>query len=446
MIVILGAGLAGLAAAYHLRRAGRTDVVILEREAKPGGLTRSEHIDGYTFDYTGHFLHFRRPEIQEWVMSLCGDNMHRVARQAWIHSRGVDTPYPFQANTYGLPAEVVKECLIGFIEASIAAGDATAAAAPDPAEVIFEDWILATFGRGIAKHFMIPYNTKLWTIPPHEMTCEWMGRFVPRPTLEEVIDGALFDRRDRAFGYNAYFWYPIEGGIQVLPAALLGGAGPVVLDTEVNGIDLRRRRVHVRDGAPVEYETLISTLPLDRFVGLLKPAPDEVRNAGGKLRHNSVLSVNLGIEGRQVSDRNWVYFPEPEYIFYRLGFPTNSSPRVAPPGASSVTAEVAFSGARPIDRGDCVRRVKRDLERVGILRPGDRIGVEVTFEIPCAYVLYDRARKRSVAEVQRFLESQGIYSIGRYGAWEYSSMEDAIVHGKETAERLLRAEEAEATR
>jgi len=442
MIVILGAGLAGLTAAHHLRRAGRDDVVILEREERAGGLCRSEHLDGYTFDYTGHYLHFRRPAIRDWVMGLAGDNIHEVTRKAWIYSHDVYTPYPFQANTFGLPPAVVRECLLGFIEAAIAAGPATGRgpAANDPG-LNFEDWILATLGPGIAKHFMIPYNTKLWTIPPREMTTEWMGRFVPRPTIEEVVDGALIDRRDRPFGYNAHFLYPIAGGIQVLPDAIARGAGEIRLATVVTAIDPEKRELRLRDfDAPLVYETLITTMPLDGLVHMLDPLPDQVRAAGGRLRHNSVLSVNLGVAGRELSPHNWVYFPEPEFSFYRLGFPSNSSPRVAPPGASSVTAEVAFSAARPLDRAATVRQVKADLERIGILRRGERIEVEAIFEIPCAYVLYDHARRGAVDSIQAYLRSRGILSVGRYGAWEYSSMEDAITGGREAAELILNAE------
>jgi protoporphyrinogen oxidase len=440
MIVILGAGLAGLTAAYHLRRAGLDEVTVIERETRPGGLCRSEYVDGYTFDYTGHYLHFRRPEVRDWVMSLTGDKLAKVVRRAWIYSNNVYTPYPFQANTHGLPADVVKECVLGFVEAAMAAtanGGRPASGDPD---CNFEDWILETLGTGIAKHFMIPYNTKLWTIPPREMTTEWMGRYVPRPTLEEVIEGALVDRRDRPFGYNAHFLYPQRGGIQVLPDAIAREAGPVQLGTEVERIDLAKRRVHVRDGEPIEYESLITTLPLHTLLCMLAPLPDAVARAGGKLRHNSVLSVNIGVEGRKLSDHNWIYFPEPEYSFYRLGFPSNSSPQVAPPGASSVTAEVAFSDRRPIDVAATVKQVKADLERVGILKRGDPIGVEVNFEIPCAYVLYDHDRRRSLAEIQRYLRSQNVHSVGRYGSWEYSSMEDAIASGKEAAELLLGAE------
>jgi protoporphyrinogen oxidase len=442
VIVILGAGLAGLTAAGHLRRAGRTDLLVLEREARAGGLCRSEQVDGYTFDYTGHFLHFRRPEIQSWVSGLVGDNLHKVVRRAVIYSSGTYTPYPFQANTHGLPTEVVKECVLGFVEATVKAQvSGQTGSTTDNPDQSFEDWILNTLGTGIAKHFMIPYNTKLWTIPPKEMTTEWMGRFVPRPTLEEVIDGALVDRRDKPFGYNAYFFYPVAGGIQVLPNALTPEAGPIRLKTEVTAIDVAKRQLTLKDQAPVHYETLISTMPLKTLVSMLRPVPDEIRSYGLKLRHNAVLSVNIGVEGRQLSEHNWVYFPGSETVFYRLGFPSNSSPNVTPAGASSVTAEIAYSDARPLgDRAAVIRQVKADLERIGVLRRGDRIGVEACFDIPCAYVLYDRERRRAVAEIHRWLNEHGIHSVGRYGGWEYSSMEDAIWSGKEIAERVARVE------
>jgi protoporphyrinogen oxidase len=444
LIVILGAGLAGLTAAGHLRRAGRKDVRVLERESRAGGLCRSEQVSGYTFDYTGHFLHFRRPEVQSWVTSLCGDNLHQVIRRAWIYSGGVYTPYPFQANTHGLPTDVVKECVLGFVEATLKARvDGRTGSTTDDPEQSFEDWILSTLGTGIAKHFMFPYNTKLWTIPPKEMTTEWMGRFVPRPSLEEVVDGALVDRRDKPFGYNAHFWYPVSGGIQVLPNALVPEAGALELEREVTAIDYKKRRIELKDREPVEYETLISTMPLKSLVAMLRPTPDEIRGHGLKLRHKSVLSVNIGVEGRQLSEHNWVYFPGPETLFYRLGFPSNSSPNVTPKGASSVTAEVSYSDARPLgDRAAVIRQVRADLEKVGILRRGDRIGVEACFDIPCAYVLYDRERRRAVSAIHAFLSRHGIHSVGRYGGWEYSSMEDAIWSGKEVAERVASVEAA----
>jgi protoporphyrinogen oxidase len=215
-VVVLGAGLTGLSAAYYLREAGHRAVRLCEREGEPGGLVRTKTLsyEGYVykFDFTGHFLHLRDPEIKELIGKCIPVGLDFVERDAWIYSHGVFTPYPFQTNLHGLPLSVVNECLLGYIAAR--AKDAGLGHEP-PAD--FEEWILRGVGEGIAKYFMIPYNTKLWGVPPSEMTTDWMNRFVPPAPMEKVVAGAL-GLRDESAGYNASFQYPREGGIQFMMA------------------------------------------------------------------------------------------------------------------------------------------------------------------------------------------------------------------------------------
>ena len=160
-VVILGGGLAGLSTALHLQKAGWHDYHILEKDSRIGGMTRSESVQGFTFDYTGHVLHFKDQANKELVLQLLGENIHFVQRNSWVFSKGVYTRYPFQTNTYGLPKEVIKDCVQGFIEAQyLRANDrdqilAARAPSPEPAEESFEEWIHTHFGRGIGKHFMI---------------------------------------------------------------------------------------------------------------------------------------------------------------------------------------------------------------------------------------------------------------------------------------------------
>ncbi|MBM3804009.1 MAG: hypothetical protein FJW26_17045 [Acidimicrobiia bacterium] len=114
---ILGGGLAGLSTLWHLQRSGHERSHLFEKNSRVGGLTRSEHIDGFTFDYTGHLLHFKNEAVRQLVSALLGDNLHSVVRNSWIFSKGVYTRYPFQTNLYGLPPEVIKECILGFVAA-----------------------------------------------------------------------------------------------------------------------------------------------------------------------------------------------------------------------------------------------------------------------------------------------------------------------------------------
>ena len=210
-VLILGAGLAGLSAAWHLQRRGIA-CQIFEKESEIGGLCRSKRIDGFTFDYDGHLLHFKHRYAFKLVKNLLGDNLIEHQRSAWVYAFGRYGQYPFQANLYGLPKSMVQDCLLGFINAY------NNGSKRKDNHRSFYKWIMQTFGAGIARHFMLPYNKKFWTVPARELTCEWLDGFIPIPSLRQMIEGTLEESK-RKFGYNARFWYPKKGGIEELPSA-----------------------------------------------------------------------------------------------------------------------------------------------------------------------------------------------------------------------------------
>src|SRR4051794_12951890 len=189
-VVILGGGLTGISTAYHLKRPW----LLLEKEGRLGGHARTDETRGFHFDKTGHWLHLRDPYVKQLIDELLPGQMVRVERKARIFSHGVLTRFPFQANLYGLPPDVVSECLIEFVRA------ATNPKSLEPA-ANFEDFCLKKFGQGISKHFMIPYNHKLWGVHPREITSAWCSRFVPIPKMEDVIRGAVGDVPPE-MGYN----------------------------------------------------------------------------------------------------------------------------------------------------------------------------------------------------------------------------------------------------
>ncbi|MFQ5719565.1 MAG: protoporphyrinogen/coproporphyrinogen oxidase [Acidobacteriota bacterium] len=430
-VVVVGGGLAGLSTAYHLQ-ASRA-VTLLEQADRLGGLTRSFHVDGFTFDVTGHLLHLRRAAVRALFDRILPDGMARIERRSFIHSHGVETDYPFQANLYGLPPEVVRDCLVGFI-------DTIKGTPADPqalAEGSFHDWALATFGRGIAEHFLFPYNRKLWCRDLHEVTAEWVSWSVPRPDLAEVIGGAL-GIKNRGMGYNPIFQYPIAGGIEVLPDALaahLEGVD-VRLETPVEVVDVASRCVRTASGGTVPYDALVSTMPLPVLAARASGLPADLRTAARGLAATQVINVNLGIDRADLTDKHWIYYPEDRFVFYRVGSPTAFCSASAPPGCSSLYVEVA---RRQVGRGDVdglVRRVKTDLVACGLLRPADRVIAEHVVVVDPAYVVFDRHRRQAVGPLLDWFAAHGIHSIGRYGRWEYGSMEDAVHQGMEIAARL----------
>jgi protoporphyrinogen oxidase len=430
MILIIGAGLAGLSTAYHLRdRACR----VMEKEREAGGLCRSYQMDGFTFDYTGHLLHFRQAAIRELVEGLLAGQLDKHSRRSYIYSHKTYTEYPYQVNTHGLPPDVVRECLLGFI--------ATLTAPPSglkPEERSFRQWILESLGEGFAKHFMVPFNEKLWQVPLDELTSDWVSWLVPKPDLKDVVNGAL-GIKDKAFGYNPSFLYPRRGGIGALPRAFLGGVKDIVYGSELIEVDTARRQAVFRDGRVEPYETLVSTMPVPELIRRCPDLPKPIREAAEGLRCASVYNINLGVAREQVSDKHWIYFPEAEYPFYRAGFPMNFSPALGRPGCSSLYVEVSHRPEAVTPPAELLAQVRAGLERAGIFRPDDRIVVADVKDIRYAYVLFDRHRARALPAILAELESRGIHSIGRYGRWEHTSMEDAIAQGRQLAEKLRAA-------
>jgi len=434
MILVLGAGLTGLSTAFHLSaRPGGADYRLVEREREPGGLARSMDADGFVFDFTGHLLHLRDPGVRALVDRLLPGGLAGHSRRAFVFSKGVLTPYPFQANTFGLPADVVRECVEGFVETLIE--EARYKGAPGvearASGLSFHDWVLRTFGRGIARHFMFPYNEKLWRRDLRELSSEWVAWSIPKPSLGDVIAGAV-GRSDKAFGYNPSFLYPRADGIRALPNAFLGHVRPPELGRRAVAVDLARRAVRLDDGETVGYEALISTLPLPELVAMAAPVPEAMREAAARLDYVSVCNANVGLEGATVPDAHWIYFPEPEFPFYRMGVPTNLSAAVAPPGAAALSFEASYrrdaAPAGGFDEAALAAAVSAGVVTGAVRRLTSRV-----LHLRYGYVVFDEHRRRHLPAILDFLERHGVRSTGRYGAWEYSSMEDAIRHGREAA-------------
>jgi len=423
-VVVIGAGLAGVSAAYHLQE---YSPILFERESSIGGLCRSFNQDGFTFDCTGHLIHLKNAYVKELVARLLPDAFNSHERFAAIYSQSTMTPYPFQANTFGLPAEVVKECVVGFVE--------TLQAPPNGGPKNFHEWVLKTFGSGIAKHFMLPYNEKFWKQDLSTITADWVSWSIPKPSLDEVVNGAL-GLTNKGMGYNPRFIYPKTGGIECLPLALARPVRRVHLNETLESIDPKRKVVRMASGREEPYDSLITTLPLPETFRLLKDTPETLRYAASLLRAIGVFNINIGIDRPNVSDQHWIYYPEGQYIFSRVGFPMNFSTAVAPAGTSSMYIEITYQPGQKPNPEEAYARSIADLQRCGILRESDRILTRLDLDIKTAYIVFDEHRQTHLQSLIGYLESRDIHTAGRYGQWDYYSMEDSIRSGKTIAEKV----------
>lgn len=420
-VAVLGGGLTGLSASLHLRRAG-VPHRLFEREPVAGGHAVTSEEQGFRFDRTGHLLHLRDPEMQALAGELLRPEQYRkIQRRSAVFSHGVYTRYPFQANTFGLPPEVAYECLAGFLEAHFAPHEA--------APKNFEDYCLMHFGAGISKHFMLPYNARLWGVPPSEVTSDWCERFVPLPRLEDVLRGAVGAQAPE-LGYNASFWYP-ELGIGTFSAALAQRT-PVELSRAPRAVDLARRLL-VFDDEQVPFDVLVSSIPLPALLRLLSEVPEPVARAARKLRSTHLHYFDLGLSVPNRNPYHWIYVPEDRYPFYRVGCYSHFSDKLAPAGKSSLYVELAERRASSPERA--LEGVIRGLRELGLLRSEHDIELWRLRTIDYAYVIYDQHHRAALDVIEPFLAEQRIISSGRYGAWNYSSMEDALLMGRSAARR-----------
>lgn len=428
-IVILGGGLTGVSAAYHLEQKGFHDYKLFEMESELGGLCRSVTQDGFTFDYTGHLLHVNDPYFHTLIASLIGfDQFNVINRRSFVYSHDTYTPYPYQINLRGLPTNVVADCIKGYVTRHEHIKKPRT----------FIEWALKHFGAGFARHFFVPYQRKIFAHDLNNITASWTGRFVPNTSLEEIIEGITKENKP-AVGYNAQFLYPKRGGIAswVTTFAQHVQAKPYLLHTVVK-IDIKQKLIFFDNGHVEPYKHIVTTIPLDRLLNLLVGKNSRIFNhAASKLLCNSVLNFNLGFARADVSEKHWIYFPEKKYPFYRLGFPHNFSEQLVPSGCSSLYGEIAYINRPDAWKKNAVHNaIKKTVELLGINKSD--IITQKIIDIPRAYVIYDHWREKNLAKLLHTLEQEHIYSIvGRYGAWKYSSMQEAVLDGKQIADRLL---------
>jgi protoporphyrinogen oxidase len=427
-IVVIGGGPAGLSAAIEAERLGAT-AIVLEAEDVAGGLTRSFTLDGYTFDCSGHLLHLADPEAIALVDRATEEaDWNRIERDSVIFIDGAIVPYPFQLHLAHAPEAVRHECLALLPQ--------RAPAHPAGLEDSFADWIDATLGPGIGRHFMVPYNEKLSTVPVGELTCEWLGRFVPQPSLEEIRVGAEA-RRTVQTGYNRSFLYPSHGGIAMLSAGLAGLVPNLRTGQRVVAVDCGQRAVRTADGGEFGFRrAVVSTMPLPQLAGIVSPGEEELEQRKA-LRANVVTCVNLGIRNAnpELSRYQWIYLPGREFAAYRVGFYKRFADSMAPPNREGLYVEIAHGAGA--EEGRLIEDAISDIVRLGVIAgPGD-VETVLPVRIDSAYVIHDDRTASVRSTLHEALRRGDVLVAGRYGNWEYSAMEDAMVGGLRVAKEAL---------
>ncbi len=449
-VVVVGVGPCGIGCVRELDRLGAAapgQVLVLEAADRAGGLGASV-VDpaGFTWDRGGHVVFSHHGEFDRLLVEVLGDDVLHHDRSSWVLADGTWVPYPFQNNLHRLGPDAAHDCLTGMIDAAHRGGPVAGAAAGEAggaAELDFASWIQATFGPGVARRFLTPYNTKVWATDPAAMGAGWIAERVSVADWRTVLANTLAGRDDVAWGPNNRFAFPATGGTGEIWTRAAAPLAPLIrYGAAVDRVHAGERWVEAA-GRRTSFDHLVTTMPLDRLVACTADAPDEVREAAATLVHNTVHVVGVGVEAPLTDDRSWLYFPDPEVPFYRA---TNFA-KYAPanvPGAdttrySSWMCEVASSAThpRPLDRIGA--EVVDALRRVGLVAAGSPIASLHVEELPYAYPVPTLGRDAALAVIQPWLDAHGIHARGRFGTWRYEigNMDHAVKMGIDVARRIV---------
>ncbi len=424
---IIGAGLSGLSLAYHLEKKGDKEYILFESSSEVGGICKSIRKDGFIFDFGPHNLHLIDSEVRRLIKELFQDNLLLKVRKGGILLKKKIIPYPFQYNLYHLDKEIKEECLKGVVEAQNTS--------KNNSPKNFDEWIKMNLGEGIAKWFMVPYNKKCFCVDTKEITLDFLGRHIPNPSFEEIKQGAISDMSDTKAGYYYQFYYPKEGGIDLLSKSLAEKINNIKLRERVIKINLNERRLFTNK-SNYPFVNLISTLPITELVKLIEDVPEHVRTAIRNIKFNKVCVVLLGINRPRISDYHFLYLPEEDTLSYRISFPMNSTDNMTPPNMSSICAEYSYLEDKKFTNEEILERTIKDLIRIGIIKNEKEVVFKDIIEITHAYSIFNFSRNKSLEIIKKYFDENNIYSIGPFGKCEHFSMEDSILGGKEMTERL----------
>ena len=460
--LIIGAGPTGLGAATRLHEKGLKNWLLLEAENQFGGLAMSFKDDqGFTWDLGGHVQFSHYDTFDRYMdMALGADGWYTHQRESWVWIKKRFVPYPFQNNLHRLDPEDRWACAEGLLEAWQRAqgniqhstsnnqhpnsGSSQLIQNPKSKIQNFEDWMLATFGRGITELFMYPYNFKVWAYPPSQMDAHWIGERVSVPGLGGVIKSICTGRDEVSWGPNKVFRFPKQGGTGAVWQAIGRGlpADRVKLNCGVTGIDVTKRHVTTSTGETIGYQHLISTIPLNHLIRLAPGVVEPSRSH--ELRYSATNVVGVGMNGQppeHLKTKCWMYFPDGNSPYYRVTVFTNYSPANAPkPGQQwSLMTETSESPMKPVQHDSLIEETLLALEEDGMIPDRSAICSVVHRRLPQGYPTPFLGRDAVVDPLLRAFEQHGIFSRGRFGAWKYevANQDHSFAQGYECVERLI---------
>ena len=415
--LVIGAGITGLTFANYAIE----DYLVVEKEKEVGGYCRTIKRNGYVWDYAGHFFHFNTDEFKKNFLSkMPKEDIIYNDKCTKILYKNNFIDFPFQTNIHQLEKQEFIDCLYDLFNKE----------EKDKYDN-FLDMLYGKFGKSIVEKFLKPYNEKLYAVDLTKLDVDAMGRFFPYADKEAIINNM---KNSKVNSYNASFLYPRNGAasfINILYNEL--DKSKVLLNTSVVSLDLNNKEATLSNGETVKYEYLINTMPLNNFLKLIG-GHDELLN---EMSYNKVLVFNLGFDKASplCKKEHWLYIPSKDCNYYRVGFYNN----ILGDEKLSMYIEIGYNKDTKITKEEIDKQLDltlKNLRESGIISDDMKLVDHETIIMDPAYVHIETETTKKIDDLKNEFSKKGVYTIGRYGAWIYNSMEDSMVKAKELAEKL----------
>jgi len=445
MYTILGGGLSGISASYHL---GHNQCVVYEKNNFLGGHIHTEIIDGFTWDEGPHVSFTKH----DYVKNLFADNVEQDFLEYPVATanfyKGVWIPHPAQSNMYAIPKELRDHCLNDFLESRKNYSQ-------DFKPLNYKEWLIAAFGNTFYEHFPRAYTQKYWTVDPAQLTTDWVGERVFYPNESEVKAGYLAPL-DKQTHYISKVRYPKTGGYFSYTNRIRDNI-QVQYQKELKHISFCDRKIIFTDGSLITYQRLINTIPLPILIER-SDAPEYVKEAALQLSCSSVLLINITANHPTLLNYNWMYVYDEDKYSTRINCTELLSPLNAPLGHTGIQVEVYFSKYQ--ERKESIEVIKEkvcaEMIEMGLLRNSESITSVHTKWVQWANVICDHQRKYNLDIILNYLEEFGlernsqdlhpmtdwsikrkdsvaaatIHLAGRFAEWKYYWTDDCILRGK----------------
>ena len=423
MIYILGGGIAGISAGYHLNQRNIPHVV-LEKRATWGGLLDNFKIGDFTFDHCVHLSFTKDEYVQQLFAESTEYITHKPESSNYYHGHWLK--HPAQNNLSPLSAEEKIKIITDFVNNPYPT---------DAAEIKnYEDWLFAQYGNYFSEHFPKAYTRKYWTLEAKDLSVDWVGNRMYKPGIEEVLKGAFSEDTANVY-YASEMRYPLEGGYKSFIKKMAESA-TIKTSSEVITVDAQNKTIHLSSGEKETYLKLISTLPLPILIPMIKDVPEHVREAAEKLNWTAVDLVSIGFNKPDVPKYLWFYMYDEDILPARAYSPSLKSPNNVPSGCSSLQFEIYSSKHKSMDLSseELIAHVISKIVAMGVCTEGDII-LKDHRRVPFGNVIFDHQHKESTATIQEYLDSIGILYAGRFGEWAYFWSDQSLLSGMRAADK-----------